>query len=781
MPQVNDISPSYRPRARYFFRVRGLVLAVFLYLVPTFVFAADFITTWKTDNPGTSANNQITIPTVGAGYNYRVIWGDGTVDFNVTGDITHTYPAPGTYTVRISGDFPRIYFLNRFDKDKILSVEQWGDIAWTNMLFAFFGCTNLVVNASDAPDLSGVTDLHSMFRDTDIGTPDFSGWDTSNITRTAFMFLDTPNFNGDITTWDMSNVTDMSGMFARAPVFNQAIGGWDVSSATNMAQMFQQATAFNQDLDPWGATTGSVTNMATMFFLAESFNQDIDNWDVSSVTSMRSMFQQATAFNGDIRNWNTGMVTDMSAMFFLAESFDQDIDGWDVSAVTTMHRMFLRASSFNQDLNSWDVTSVLTMQQMFQQAAAFNGDVTDWITTSVTNMDSLFYLSAFDQDIGDWDTSNVTDMSLMFARSPFNQDITGWDTGMVTQMDWMFWLNTNFNQEIGTWDTAMVTNMRIMFQQATAFNGDISGWDVGNVQNMQQMFWGATGFDQDLGSWDVTSVTEAVNMFHLVTLSTANYDSLLIGWNAQALNPNVRFSGGNSTYCLGEAARTNMIASDGWTITDAGLGCPQAAPTDIAIDGANTDSVNENSPVGTNIGVLTTVDPDAGDTHTYTLACATAGADDALFQISGNDLQTNTIFDFENPTDANSDGTYEVCIVTTDDGTPAESYEETITITINNERPDLQITKTVNDDEPVVGSVVTFTLTISNPGPDDATAVLVNDLVPAGFTYAGSISGGNSQDDTTPASGGGLEWVINSLPAGATPVTLTFTATVNAP
>ena len=36
-----------------------------------------FITTWKTDNPGTSDDNQVTMPTDGGGYNYTVDWGNG--------------------------------------------------------------------------------------------------------------------------------------------------------------------------------------------------------------------------------------------------------------------------------------------------------------------------------------------------------------------------------------------------------------------------------------------------------------------------------------------------------------------------------------------------------------------------------------------------------------------------------------------------------------------------------------------------------------------------------
>jgi hypothetical protein len=51
---------------------------------------APFITTWKTDNPGSSNSTSITISTTGTGYNYDVDWNnDGTFDdLGVTGDIT---------------------------------------------------------------------------------------------------------------------------------------------------------------------------------------------------------------------------------------------------------------------------------------------------------------------------------------------------------------------------------------------------------------------------------------------------------------------------------------------------------------------------------------------------------------------------------------------------------------------------------------------------------------------------------------------------------------------
>ncbi|RLD51709.1 MAG: hypothetical protein DRJ05_18145, partial [Bacteroidetes bacterium] len=109
-----------------------------------------------------------------------------------------------------------------------------------------------------------------------------------------------------------------------------------------------------------------------------------------------------------------------------------------------------------------------------------------------------------------------------------------------------------------------------MFRSAGSFNDDVSNWDVSNVTNMSAMFRSATSFDQNIGNWNVQNVLDMTDMFFGVTLSTSNYDALLIGWDAQNLQSGINFHGGNSMYCNGEAARTNMINNDGWTITDGG-------------------------------------------------------------------------------------------------------------------------------------------------------------------------------------------------------------------
>ena len=94
----------------------------------------DFVITVKTDNPGTSTNTQFTIPTFGGGYDYNVDCNDDGTDeaTGQTGNYTCDYAAPGIYTIRIKDNtgartgFPRIYFNNGGDAQKLINIEQWG-------------------------------------------------------------------------------------------------------------------------------------------------------------------------------------------------------------------------------------------------------------------------------------------------------------------------------------------------------------------------------------------------------------------------------------------------------------------------------------------------------------------------------------------------------------------------------------------------------------------------------------------------------------------------------
>jgi surface protein len=404
-----------------------------LLLVPGFFVSAapivpgSFSTTWKTDNPGTTATNQIRIPTTGTGYNYDIYWENvasstqnGTLTGR-TGATTITFPSIGTYRVDITGSFPRIYFNNGGDRRKILTIEQWGNIAWTSMENAFYGASNLQGVAADVPNLASVTSLNSMFFNASAFNQDINNWDVSNITNMNQMFYAATAFNQPLDQWDVSNVTNMTQLFYNAGAFNQPLNSWNVSNVTSMFLMFSGASAFNQPLDQWAVQPAISLNG---MFNDTAFNQDFTTWAWlydPARTSWSGLLRGADAFTQDISDLVIpSNITNLSHFFALNETFNQDISAWDVSNVTDMNSMFWYALSFNQPINGWDVSNVTNMSYMFQEVAAFNQSLNNWDVSSVTDMNCMFCYSTYNQPLNNWDVSSVTNIRLECFKCYFH-------------------------------------------------------------------------------------------------------------------------------------------------------------------------------------------------------------------------------------------------------------------------------------------------------------------------------------------------------------------------
>ncbi|MEP3372161.1 BspA family leucine-rich repeat surface protein [Maribacter dokdonensis] len=606
-------------------------IALCLFLLSANLFSQSFTSIWNTNNTetGSSLNNEVTIPTNPAftTYNYNVDWGDGSSDTGITGNITHSYATPGTYTIEISGTFPSIYFNddNASDKLKIIEILAWGTIQWQTMENAFFGCANMNFDLIDSPDLTQVTSLKNMFRG---GT----------------------SFNGIVNNWDVSTITDISGVFADCSIFNRPVDSWTTNSVTDTSETFKN-TSFNQPLDNWN--TSSVTNMKEMLYACVNFNQNINNWNVSQVTDMSGMFVACRRFNQPLNNWNVSQVTDMNLMFFRTNDFNQDIstwqvgnvtnmfrafhesaisypmNDWDVSAVTSMQQMFADTPNFNQPLNNWDVSSVTDMSQMFRSARVFNQPLNDWNVSAVTNMSQMFAAStsptssAFNQPLNNWDVSSVTDMSSMFFNSStFNQNINDWNvssvsnmSGMfrnadafdqplnnwnvanVTHMQSMFLQNDSFNQPLNSWITSSLTNISSMFASCSMFNHSLDSWDVSSVTNMGSAFNNAAAFDQNLGIWDISATTNMGNMLSNSGISQENYDDILIAWSAQAVTTGINLGATNLQYCDALNQRQSLIDNYGWTISGDAVNCSYVLCTDITMPHASDTATPANSDI----------------------------------------------------------------------------------------------------------------------------------------------------------------------------------------
>ncbi|OJJ22079.1 hypothetical protein BKI52_08550 [marine bacterium AO1-C] len=470
---------------------------------------SQFITTWKTDNPGSSNNNQITIPGTGS---YGVAWeevgnatNNGTVNVNNTATIT--FPHAGTYKVSITGALTQIRFNDTGDKAKILTIQQWGNITWASMETAFTGCVNLTYAALDVPNLNAVQSLAGMFR----GCTNFNGaignWNTANVTTIGGMFKDATSFNRSLDNWNTSKVTQMASVFEGATSFNGAIGSWNTGNVTSMIDMFKGATAFNQPIGNWN--TIKVRYMNRMFQDAVAFDQPIGNWNVGNAELMDHVFFGATAFNQNLDNWNTSKATSMIAFFSGATSFNGAIGSWDLKNVTKITQMFKGAIAFNQPIGNWDISKITSLSFVFQGATAFNQDINNWNTANVTRMDGTFSgTSSFNQALNNWNTSQVTDMTAMFqGASAFNKSISSWDVGQVITMTQMFGDAKAFNQDINDWNTANVTNMSGMFSGTDSFNQPLDKWNTSKVTDISAMFFGAKAFNQPLNNWDTGAVT----------------------------------------------------------------------------------------------------------------------------------------------------------------------------------------------------------------------------------------------------------------------------------
>ena len=309
-------------------------------------------TRWQTHAPKThfmdydpdSDDKTIRLAIQPGNHDAWIDWGDDSPATRLTSsmstnDITHTYAAPGTYDVTITGKVDGFGFGGSArDEHKLLDVMEWGNTKIADGGFQFRSAVNMAISATDAPDLSGVRDFSNAFASLGVtprtGTMNIGHWDTSSITNMERAFWSHDQFDTNIGGWDVSNVDNFALMFAGAASFQgTSIGGWDMSSADNIQSMFAGATSFNSPIGTWD--TSNITNMAGVFFGATSFSQPLNSWDTAKVDDMWEMFYGATSFDQPLDNWSTGNVQRMDRMFYQAESFNQDLSKWCVSRFRT--------------------------------------------------------------------------------------------------------------------------------------------------------------------------------------------------------------------------------------------------------------------------------------------------------------------------------------------------------------------------------------------------------------------------------------------------------------
>jgi surface protein len=326
-----------------------------------------FIMSVKTDNAGTSNNDQFNLLLSASLFN--VTTSDGQIFTDQNSSFTITFPAPGTYDIMITGLVYGFAYSNADDIQKITEIKQWGDIRWNfdNSAKGFGGAVNLILtNVTDTPKLGNSTDLSGFFYNCISITTinNIENWkipptviSMGGASITGGMFGGCVLFDGDLSNWDFFNVPTLSNTFAGCANFNNGgnpnINNWDTSSIVLLNNTFSGCSSFNQPIGNWNVS--NVLNCENMFLNATSFNQSLNNWNVSKITSFQDMFRGATSFNQPLNNWIFNLISTVRCdnMFNGAIAFNQPLNNWNASRVTSFSNTFNGAVAFNQSLSNW--------------------------------------------------------------------------------------------------------------------------------------------------------------------------------------------------------------------------------------------------------------------------------------------------------------------------------------------------------------------------------------------------------------------------------------------
>lgn len=122
------------------------------------------------------------------------------------------------YEIRIQGVISLRFNNNATWKDSIYEIKQWGNIEIKTMSALYYGCSNLVITATDIPNITMSTNslISNCFRACPLVDFDVTGWDISLATNASTMFYQATNFKGKgLDTLDWSNVTNMNNILAQ--------------------------------------------------------------------------------------------------------------------------------------------------------------------------------------------------------------------------------------------------------------------------------------------------------------------------------------------------------------------------------------------------------------------------------------------------------------------------------------------------------------------------------------------------------------------------------------
>ncbi len=526
---------------------------------------AAFVTEWTV-----GAGDTIKLPSYHGGHSgftldYNVDWGDLNSDSNVTtDDKTHTYIDAGTYQVVITNQFGSLNMkrASATERGYLRKMVQWGtDNVWSSLYRMFYGCTNMLYEATDFPNLTNLvesTDAREMFWDcSSITSLNISNWaNTSNITRLSNFF------------YGMNNCTSLNA------------SGLDLSSVTrfesglnNVGSAVVGGCAIDLSNIMWGANT----NLTSTFYNTDASSLDLSGWDFTGNPNVNvSAIFRNLDFNAslDLSSWVNFSASNFRGAFRNSDITSVNITGWSTSSCTDYYAMFKDASDLEQviGLNELSSASVTGngLANMFSSSAniSFTGAANNFSTAwglglgNCTGVEYMFNYAGRNRvspgdppNVGNWVLSGVTSFIGMFDHTYFSSapDIVDWDVSSATTFS-SFMKNSNFTvdyaYDLSNWNfTNSLTSVREMFRQCnnqisgtglTSLEFDSANCDFGNVTDFYTFaylcysltslkFTGATDFSS---ATNFSNFTQQAALTNLDLGTVQDFSSSANNWAA---------------------------------------------------------------------------------------------------------------------------------------------------------------------------------------------------------------------------------------------------------